>query len=71
MSQQVIGSQQRALRVVAKSVVRELKRAGYTRTEMVSFASELLDLMTLELKSSSLAGSELDLDEDVIDEPRA
>jgi hypothetical protein len=68
MSQQLIGSSNRALRVVAKSVYRELKRAGYTRNEMVSFASELLDLVTLELKSDAL-----DLDERGLagDEPSA
>ena len=65
--QQIVGTSQRALRVVAKSVFRELKRAGYTRTEMVSFASELLDLVTLELKSGA-AGVELPFDDD---EPRA
>lgn len=60
--QQIVGTSQRALRVVAKSVFRELKRAGYTRNEMVAFASELLDLVTLELKSGS-AAADLSLDD--------
>jgi len=42
---------QRALRTVARSVLKELKRAGYTRAEMVGFTSELLDLVTTEFKS--------------------
>jgi hypothetical protein len=42
---------QRALRTVARSVLKELKRAGYSRAQMVGFASELLDLVTTEFKS--------------------
>lgn len=42
---------QRALRTVARSVLKELKRAGHTRAELVGFASELLDLVTTEFKS--------------------
>jgi hypothetical protein len=41
---------QRAVRVLAKSLFKELKRAGYSRGEMVAFASELLDLVTHEMK---------------------
>ena len=37
---------QRALRTVARTVLKELKRSGYSRTEQVAFASELLDLVT-------------------------
>ena len=44
---------QRALRVLAKSVFKELKRNGYERAEMVSFASELLELVTDELRDSN------------------
>jgi hypothetical protein len=42
---------QQVLRTVARSVVKELKRAGYTRTQLVGFASELLDLVTTEFRS--------------------
>jgi 3-oxoacyl-ACP reductase-like protein len=42
---------QRALRTVARSVLKELKRAGYSQAEMVGFASELLDLVTTEIRS--------------------
>ncbi len=41
----------RALQVLAKSVFKELKRSGYDRGEMVSFASELLELVTRDTKS--------------------
>ncbi len=44
---------QRALRVLAKSVFKELKRTGYSRGEMVGFASELLDLVTHEMKTDA------------------
>jgi hypothetical protein len=38
------------LRVLARSVIKELKRSGYRRAEMVAFASELLDVVTTELR---------------------
>ncbi|QQR79433.1 MAG: hypothetical protein IPJ69_08670 [Deltaproteobacteria bacterium] len=42
---------QRALRVVASNILNELKKAGYSREQMVTFASELLGLVTEEIKS--------------------
>lgn len=44
---------QRALKVLARSVFKELKRGGYSRHEMVGFATELLDLVTAELRADS------------------
>jgi hypothetical protein len=41
---------QRALRTVARSVLRELKRGGYSQAEMVGFTSELIDLVATEFK---------------------
>jgi hypothetical protein len=52
MTEPASGAAQRALRVLAKSVFKELKRAGYSRADMVAFASELLDLVTHEIKSN-------------------
>jgi len=49
----VAGSPDVAVRVLAKSLFRELKRAGYTRGEMVAFASELLDLVTTEIRTDT------------------
>ncbi len=40
----------RALRVVARSVLKELEKNGYSRAEMVGFASELLALVTADLR---------------------
>jgi hypothetical protein len=51
MTERASSASQRALRVLAKSVFKELKRAGYSRSEMVAFASELLDLVTAEIKA--------------------
>jgi hypothetical protein len=51
MTERSAGAAQRALRVLAKSVFKELKGAGYSRAEMVTFASELLDLVTDEIKA--------------------
>jgi hypothetical protein len=39
-------SDPRALRILAKSTYRELRSGGLSRSEMVSFASELLELVT-------------------------
>jgi len=41
---------ERALRILAKSVFRELKASGYGRTEIVGFTNELLDLVTGDFK---------------------
>ena len=42
----------RALKILAKSVHRELKSSGYTRSDIVSFTNELLDLVTSDLRES-------------------
>ncbi len=36
---------ERALKILAKSIYRELRNNGYSRGEMVSFANELLTLV--------------------------
>ena len=46
-----LGAPERAVRVLAKSLFRELKRAGYNRAEMVAFATELLELVTDEIRT--------------------
>ncbi len=42
---------ERALKILAKSVYRELKTSGYGRTDVVAFTNELLDLVTGELRT--------------------
>ncbi|MBX3250622.1 MAG: hypothetical protein KF901_25820 [Myxococcales bacterium] len=41
---------ERALRILAKSVYRELKTTGHSRQDIVGFASALLEMVTSELK---------------------
>lgn len=41
----------RALRILAKSVYRELKANGYSRSDIVGFTNELLELMSSEIKN--------------------
>jgi len=54
MSQTASATQQhRALKILAKSVYRELKSSGYTRSDIVAFTTELLDLVTSELKQEN------------------
>ena len=43
----------RALKILAKSVHRELKSSGYSRSDIVSFTNELLDLVTTDLRQVS------------------
>jgi hypothetical protein len=40
----------RALRILAKSVFRELKSSGYSRSEILAFATEMLSLVSTELQ---------------------
>lgn len=42
-------AQKKALRILAKSVFKELQSAGYDRAAMVGFTSELLDVVTSEM----------------------
>ncbi|RLB46326.1 MAG: hypothetical protein DRJ42_27895 [Deltaproteobacteria bacterium] len=42
----------RALKILAKSVHRELKSSGYSRGDIVSFTNELLDLVTTDIRDS-------------------
>lgn len=41
---------ERSLKILAKSVYRELKSSGYSRSDMVGFTNALLDLVTSEIK---------------------
>lgn len=43
----------RALRILAKSVFRELKSSGYSRSDIVAFATEMLSLVTSDLREGS------------------
>lgn len=40
----------RALRILAKSVFRELKSSGYSRSDIVAFATEMLSLVSSDLR---------------------
>ena len=42
---------QRALEILAKSVYRDLKANGYSRADVLSFASSILEQVTTEAKS--------------------
>ena len=44
--------QQRALEILAKSVYRDLKNQGYSRADVLSFASSILEQVTSEAKSN-------------------
>ncbi|MCB9599791.1 MAG: hypothetical protein H6721_19050 [Sandaracinus sp.] len=43
----------RTLRILAKSVYRELKANGHSRTDIVGFTSALLELVTTDLKDGN------------------
>lgn len=40
----------RALRILAKSVFRELKTTGYSRSDIVAFATEMLSLVSSDIR---------------------
>ncbi len=44
----------RALRILAKSVFRELKTTGYSRSDIVSFATEVLSLVSSDIRGESV-----------------
>lgn len=47
------GNTMRALKILAKSVHRELKSSGYSRSDIVCFTNDLLDLVTEEMRDES------------------
>ena len=47
----------RAVKILAKTIYKELRQNGYTRNEIVAFSTELLGLVTTEIKSSDDAQS--------------
>jgi hypothetical protein len=51
-------NQPRALRILAKSVFRELKSSGYNRSEILAFANEMLSLVTTDLREESVGPAE-------------
>ena len=52
---------QRAVEILAKSVYRDMKQNGYSRADMVAFASSILEQITTDAKSNAaLAGLKLD-----------
>lgn len=46
----VAETQPRALRILAKSTFRELKSSGYSRSDILAFATEVLSLVSTDLR---------------------
>lgn len=46
---------QRAIEILAKSVYRDLKQNGYSRADVVAFASNILEQLTADAKAQSEA----------------
>jgi hypothetical protein len=46
-------SQPRALRILAKSTFRELKSSGYSRSDILAFATEMLSLVSTDIRVES------------------
>jgi hypothetical protein len=49
-AQQAKGEREKALKILAKSIFRELKANGYQAKEVVALSTELIALLTTELK---------------------
>lgn len=45
----------RGLRILAKSVYRELRSSGHTRSDIVAFTNAVLELVTTELRDAQEA----------------
>lgn len=45
-----VEAQPRALRILAKSTFRELKSSGYSRSDILAFATEVLSLVSTDLR---------------------
>lgn len=50
MSQATIGERDKAVKILAKSIFRELKMNGYETRQIVALSSELLGLVTSTIK---------------------
>jgi hypothetical protein len=50
MSNPAVTNEPRALRILAKSVFRELKTTGYSRSDIVAFATEMLSLVSTDIR---------------------
>lgn len=46
------GSEQ-SLQILARSIIREMKRSGYSKAQMVGLASEVIALVSRELRAES------------------
>ena len=44
------GSEQ-SLQILARSIIREMKRSGYSKAQMVGLASEVIDLVSRDLRA--------------------
>lgn len=49
---QSVPSQPRALRILAKSTFRELKSSGYSRSDILAFATEVLSLVSTDIRET-------------------
>ena len=49
------GEHQRALKILAKSLVRELRTSGYEPRDIVALSTELLGLIATEFRSAEVA----------------
>ena len=46
------GSEQ-SLQILARTIIREMKRSGYSKVQMVGLASEVIDLVSRDLRAES------------------
>ena len=56
MIQASLGERDRAIKILAKSIFRELKMNGYETRQIVALSSELLGLVTTNMKPDGMDG---------------
>ncbi|MGB5311590.1 MAG: hypothetical protein WBN38_05925 [Polyangiales bacterium] len=54
-SQTVPAADSRGVRILAKSVYRELRNSGHSRSDIVAFTNAVLELVTTELRDAQEA----------------
>ncbi|HMY58209.1 MAG TPA: hypothetical protein PK472_08145 [Pseudomonadota bacterium] len=58
MVQASLGERDRAIKILAKSIFRELKMNGYETRQIVALSSELLGLVTTNMKPDGIDGGD-------------
>lgn len=57
-AEHLVSQDPRAIKIMAKTLYRQLRSSGYARAAILSFASELLELVSSEVREQAAPGRE-------------